>query len=45
MITAMTAPGAFATLAAQGTRRDWGWMQRHDGRMVGQGIAVIVRVK
>ncbi len=27
MITAMTAPGALATLAAQGTRRDWGWMQ------------------
>ena len=26
MITALTVPGAFATLAAQGTRRDWGWM-------------------
>ncbi len=26
MITVMTAPGALATLAAQGTGRDWGWM-------------------
>ena len=26
MIAAMTASGALATLVAQGTRRDWGWM-------------------
>jgi len=42
MITAMTAPGALATLAAQGTRSGWGWMHGMMGGWWGMGLIMML---
>ncbi len=42
MIAAMTASGALATLVAQGTRRDWGWMHGMMDGWWGVGLMMLL---